>query len=179
MCSNTTLDLILYIGKTLVALPLRSWNRAPAAVFRELASGKLQFQPCFVPVCSPTSPGNLEISFAPLTKTFALPDGQFLTNVKASAKTFRQAVLSSVIPPATVSNVSAAHWKHFWSLALTSVQRNVVYRLIVGCIPNRQFLHFINPQIFDSPLCPVCRSVSDTSHNLLFHFPTKEKFGRA
>ncbi|CEP13623.1 hypothetical protein [Parasitella parasitica] len=154
---------------------LRSWNRAPAAVCRGLASGKLQFQPYFLPVCGSSPPGNLEISFVPVIKTFALPDGQSLTNVKASSKTFRQPVLSSVLPPATVSHVSAAHWKHFWSLALTSVQRNVGYRLIVGCIPNRQFLHFINPQVFDSPLCPVCQSAPYISHHLLFHCPTKEK----
>ncbi|EPB92332.1 hypothetical protein HMPREF1544_00901 [Mucor circinelloides 1006PhL] len=29
--------------------------------------------------------------------------------------------------------------------------------------------------VFESPLCPVCLSVEDSSNHLLFHCPSKEK----
>ncbi|KAI8643260.1 hypothetical protein BD408DRAFT_415236 [Parasitella parasitica] len=43
------------------------------------------------------------------------------------------------------------------------MQRNVVYRFIVGCIPHRGFSHCIMPAMFDS------------ATHLLFHCPSKEQ----
>ncbi len=79
-----------------------------------------------------------------------------------------------MIPSLILRNVSAAHWKFFWSLSLTAIQRNVIYRLITGCIPNRKLLNRIMPAIFEAPLCQVCLLSTDSAHHLLFHCPTKE-----
>lgn len=154
---------------------LLTWKRAPSTVFKGLASGTLKFQPFFLPVCSPTPLADSVVSFAPLVNQFRLQGGQSLGSVKGSAKTFRMTVLSSVVPPLALRNISAANWKFFWSLALTTIQRNVLYRFIVGCIPHRRFLHFIMPRVFDSSLCSVCLSVPDSASHLLFHCPSKEK----
>ncbi|KAL7319073.1 hypothetical protein PS15m_002244 [Mucor circinelloides] len=54
---------------------LLQWKRAPSTVFRGLASGKLKFQPYFVPVCSPSPPVDADVSFAPLVNQFRLQDG--------------------------------------------------------------------------------------------------------
>jgi hypothetical protein len=154
---------------------LLPWKRTPNAVFRALASGNLQFQPYFRPVCSPAPLIDSTVSFSPLIQQLQLQDGQSLNNVHASAKAFRLSVLSSVCPPLALRNVSAASWKFFWSLSLTHIQRNVTYRFILGCIPNRRFLHRIMPAVFESPMCPVCLSVEDSPDHLLFHCPSKEK----
>lgn len=154
---------------------LLSWKRAPSTVFRGLASGNYKFQPYFVPVCSPSPLENPDVSFAPLIQQLHLQDGKSFTNVRASAKTFRLSVQSSVLPPLALRNISAAHWKLFWSLSLTTVQRNVVYRLITGSIPHRRLLHYIMPRVFDSPSCPVCLHTVDSAAHLFFFCPTKEK----
>ncbi|KAG1060877.1 hypothetical protein G6F42_027838 [Rhizopus arrhizus] len=75
---------------------LLQWKRAPSTVFRGLASGKLKFQPYFVPVCSPSPPVDSDVSFAPLVNQFRLQDGKALGNVQVSAKTFRLAVIASL-----------------------------------------------------------------------------------
>ncbi|CAO3627230.1 unnamed protein product [Mucor fragilis] len=46
---------------------------------------------------------------------------------------------------------------------------------ILGCIPHRHFLHFIMPQVFESPMRPVCLSTEDSPSHLLFHCPSKQK----
>ncbi|OAC98760.1 hypothetical protein MUCCIDRAFT_115001 [Mucor lusitanicus CBS 277.49] len=154
---------------------LLQWKRTPNTIFRALASGKLQFQPYFVPVCSPAPLIDSTVSFAPLVQQFRLEDGQPLITTTASAKAFRLTVLASASTPLRLRTVSAANWKFFWSLSLTYIQRNVIYRYIVGCIPHRRFLHRIMPTVFESPLCPVCLSVEDSPSHLLFYCPSKER----
>jgi len=154
---------------------LLNWKRTPNTIFKALASGKLQFQPYFVPVCSPAPLTDSAISFAPLVQQFRLHDGQPMINAKASAKVFRLTVLSSVPTPLALRHISAASWKFFWSLSLTYIQRNVIYRYILGCIPHRRLLHRILPTVFESPLCPVCLSVEDSPSHLLFNCPSKER----
>ncbi|EPB81726.1 hypothetical protein HMPREF1544_11545 [Mucor circinelloides 1006PhL] len=92
---------------------LLTWKRTPHTVFKALASGKLRFQPYFVPVCSSAPLDDSTVSFVPVILQFWLHDGQSLTNVKASAKTFQLSVLSSSVPPLALCNISAAHWKFF------------------------------------------------------------------
>ncbi|KAL7308610.1 hypothetical protein PS15m_011795 [Mucor circinelloides] len=116
------------------------------------------------------------LNFVPVIQQFRLLDSQSLTNVKASAKTFRLSVFSSSVPPLlALRNISAAHWKFFWSLSLTTIQHNVIYRFILGCIPHRRYLHRILPLVFESPLRPVCLLVEDSPSHLLFYCPSKEK----
>ncbi|KAK4518737.1 uncharacterized protein ATC70_008959 [Mucor velutinosus] len=154
---------------------LLRWKRAPSTVFRGLASGTLKFQPYFLPVCNPAPVVDPGVSFAPLVDQFCLHDGQSLRNAQASAKTFRLSVLSSVEQPLVLQNVSAANWKFFWSLSLTYIQRNVIYRFIAGCIPSRSRLHYMMPAFFESHNCPVCLSPNETASHLLFDCPSKEK----
>ncbi|KAK4519545.1 uncharacterized protein ATC70_009781 [Mucor velutinosus] len=77
--------------------------------------------------------------------------------------------------PLVLQNISASHWKFFWSLSLTYIQRNVIYRLITGCIPFRSRLHYMMPGVFESHNCPVCLSPNETASHLLFDCPSKEK----
>ncbi|CEP16720.1 hypothetical protein [Parasitella parasitica] len=150
---------------------LLQWSRTPSTIFKGLARGLLQLQPYFVPVCRPAPLKDLEVSFAPFVNQLISTDGRS----SVSAKSFRLAVLSSVTPPSTLRNVSTAHWQMFWSLSLTTLQRNVVYRFIVGCIPHRGFLHHIMPNIFDSSCCPVCLLATHSASHLLFYCPSKEQ----
>jgi hypothetical protein len=62
---------------------------------------------------------------------------------------FRASVTTSTIPPLALRNISSDHWKMFCSLLLTAIQRNVVYQLITGRIPNRRLLHYIMPYATD------------------------------
>ncbi|KAK4512396.1 uncharacterized protein ATC70_003095 [Mucor velutinosus] len=78
---------------------LLNWKRTPTTVFKALASGKLQFQPYFVPVCSPAPLRDSTVSFAPLVRQLRLQGGQALSSTKAFAKIFRKSVLASVLPP--------------------------------------------------------------------------------
>ena len=118
---------------------------------------------------------NPDVSFAPLIQQLRLQDGKMSTNVRASAKTFPLSVQFSILPLLALRNISAAHWKLFWSLSLTIIQRNVVYRLITGSIPHRRLLHYIMPRVFDSPSCLVCLHSVDSAAHLLFLCPSKEK----
>ncbi|KAK4510370.1 Vacuolar protein sorting-associated protein 70 [Mucor velutinosus] len=154
---------------------LLNWKRAPSTVFKGLASAQLKFQPYFHPVCSPDPLVDSDVSFAPLVHQFCLHDGQPLGNAQASAKTCRKSVLSSMEQPLALQNVSASRWKFFWSLSLTYIQRNVIYRLITGCIPSRSRLHYMMPGVFESHNCPVCLSLNETASHLLFDCPSKEK----
>jgi hypothetical protein len=115
------------------------------------------------------------VSFSPLVNQLRLHDYPSFGNVKASAKIFRLAVTASSEQPLALRNVSAAHWKFFWSLSLTYVQRNVIYRFINGCIPNRRRLHYMMPHVFESPDCLVCLSSLDSASHLLFDCPTKAR----
>ncbi|GAN06252.1 conserved hypothetical protein [Mucor ambiguus] len=154
---------------------LLSWKRTPCTVFKGLASGAFKFQPYFVHVCSPAPLVDSEVSFAPLVNQLRLHDGRTLGNVQASAKTFRLSVIASFEQPLTLRNVSAAHCKSFWSLSLTYIQRNVIYRFITGCIPHHSRLHYMMPAVFESSLCTVCLSCNEDASHLLFDCPSKEK----
>ncbi|KAK4513850.1 uncharacterized protein ATC70_005856 [Mucor velutinosus] len=158
-----------------VKVMMVSDKRAPSTVFRGLASGTLKFQPYFLPVYNPAPLVDPGVSFAPLVDQFCLNDGQPLGNAQASAKTFRLSVLSSMEQPLVLQNISASHWKFFWPLSLTYIQRNVIYRLITGCIPSRSRLHYMMPGVFESHNCPVCLSPNETASHLLFDCPPKEK----
>ncbi|CEP14773.1 hypothetical protein [Parasitella parasitica] len=150
---------------------LLQWSRTPSTIFKGLARRLLQLQPYFVPVCQPAPLEDLDVSFAPFVNQLISTDGRS----SVSAKSFRLAVLSSVIPASTLRKVSTAHWQMFWSLSLTTIQRNVVYRCIVGCIPHRGFLHHIMPNIFELFRCPICLLATDSASHLLFHCPSKEQ----
>ncbi|KAG2200402.1 hypothetical protein INT46_009582 [Mucor plumbeus] len=151
------------------------WKRAPPTIYKGLITGNFKLQHYFVPLCRPASFIDTNISFAPFVNCLSLDVSLTAAKSKVSAKLFRSAFQSTQIAPESLRKVSATSWKYFWSLSLTVVQRNVIYRLINGCIPNRSFLHLVMPTVFDSPLCPVCVLSRDSSSHLLFHCPSKEK----
>ena len=154
---------------------LKEWKRAPKVIFKGLATGKLKFQPFFQPSCSPAPVlGDPSISFKPFVDQYSLKGLPSIASPLASAKIFRRTVQASCIAPATLRAISAAHWKYFWSLSLTAVQRNVIYRLITGHIPHLALLHRWMPNFFDSPLCPVCLVTNDSADHLLFYCPVKQ-----
>lgn len=129
-------------GNILASLPpssVGSWKRAPFTVFKGLlATGTFNFQPYVAPVCSrPATPVKSGVSFAPLVNQIRLMNGQTLGNVQAMAKTFPLSVILSLEQSLALRDVSASHWKFFWSLSLTYIQHNVIYRFITGCIPRR------------------------------------------
>lgn len=141
-------------------------------VFKALASGKLQFRPYFVPVCSPALFIDSTVSFSLLVEQLRLYDGQPMSNAKASTKTFFLSVLSLLL---ALRNVSATSWKFFWSLLFTYIQHNVIYHLILGCIPLRRLLHHINITVFELLLSAVCLSVENIPSHLVLQCPSKEK----
>ncbi|CEP17652.1 hypothetical protein [Parasitella parasitica] len=154
---------------------LLQWKRAPGSVFRGLTSGQLKLQSYFAPVCRPAPPIESVVTFAPFVQQLQLAEGTSFVAATTSAKTFRAAVLSSVLSPMALRNIAPAQWKWFWSLSLTTIQHNMIYRLIAGYIPHRRLLHFIMPATFASPLCPVCLVTVDSAHHLLFDCPSKEQ----
>ena len=116
-----------------------------------------------------------DVSFAPLVNQIYLQDGLPLPYAQASARTFRMTVISSLEQPLALRNVASDHWKTFWSLSLTYIQRNVIYRYISGSIPHRSRLHYMMPNVFESHNCPVCLSPYESANHLLFDCPLKEK----
>ncbi|KAK4521181.1 Translation elongation factor 1 beta [Mucor velutinosus] len=168
-------DLTLYIGKTLMTLSSSVGSESlqqcsEASHLAPLNSSPTSSQCVARPPL--VDPG---VSFAPLVDQFCLHDGQPLGNAQASAKTFRLSVLSSMEQPLVLQHISVSHWKFFWSLSLTYIQRNVIYRLITGCIPSRSRLHYMMPGVFESHNCPACLSPNETASHLLFDCRSKEK----
>ncbi|EPB86201.1 hypothetical protein HMPREF1544_07013 [Mucor circinelloides 1006PhL] len=134
------LNFVHYWKYTRLPSTFLSWKRSPFTVFKGLlvASGTFNFQPYVVPVCSrPATPVKSGVSFAPLVNQIRLMNGQTLGNVQATAKTFPLSVILSFEQSLSLRDVSASHWKFFWSLSLTYIQHNVIYRFITGCIPRR------------------------------------------
>lgn len=82
---------------------------------------------------------------------FRLHSGQSIASVVAPAITFYLSVPSSVISPLALSYISATHWKFFWSLSPITIQRSVMCRFIVWCIPHCRFLHFSMSRVFIPP----------------------------
>ncbi|KAG2196476.1 hypothetical protein INT46_001041 [Mucor plumbeus] len=161
-----------------MALPLQAAFYVPPSSTLPIPIKTLETPRCYFGNGHPQRPSNLEnstISFIPFVDQLRFPEGQLLANVKVSAKSFCLSIQSSVIPPLSLRNISSSTWKLFWSLSFTTIQRNVIYRLITGCIPHSHLLNRIMPAIFDSPLCPVCLSSTDSATHLLFHCPTKDK----
>ncbi|EPB84739.1 hypothetical protein HMPREF1544_08460 [Mucor circinelloides 1006PhL] len=61
----------------------------------------------------------------------------------------------------------------FWALALTMVQRNVVYRFINIKLPHKSLLHRLFPGQHPSPLCAICSLTVDSPIHFLFYCPAK------
>jgi hypothetical protein len=87
-----------------------------------------------------------------------------------STKIFRQTISAAhSLVPARLRQINSSKWLSFWSLSLVTIQRNVVYRLLSGSIPHRSLLHRIFPEKYPSSLRPICSSVPESAHHLLFY----------
>jgi hypothetical protein len=82
-----------------------------------------------------------------------------------STKSFRKACTEEY-----TSTIPCSNWQFFWSLSLTLVQRNVIYRFLTKNIPTKRLLHHF--RITDSPLCPICNQEKNSAY-LLFLCPSK------
>ncbi|CEP10784.1 hypothetical protein [Parasitella parasitica] len=82
-------------------------------------------------------------------------------------KLFRETCYTVHEVPSHLASIESSAWNFFWSLILTMVQRNVVYRFIHKCIPHQSLLHRMFPTVHLSSLCPVCSTVDDSIHHFL------------
>lgn len=88
-----------------------------------------------------------------------------------SCKTFRaQITKRSTVLSVHQQTLSKAALSRFWRLALTTVQRNVLYRLLHRLIPTRRLLFHILPAQYPSSACEFCVDVEDIYH-LFFRCP--------
>lgn len=90
-----------------------------------------------------------------------------------SARLFRQACLADLPTPPQLNDIASKNWLFFWSLALTMVQRNVIYRLINRRIPHKALLNRIFPELHSDNLCLICSSSIDSIDHFLFFCPVK------
>ncbi|KAI7887773.1 uncharacterized protein EV154DRAFT_391900, partial [Mucor mucedo] len=72
-----------------------------------------------------------------------------------------------------LSRISVIIWLLFWAMTLTMVQRNVVYRFLTNDISNRNILHQIFPEKFDSSTCIICNDAPKSTFHMLFFCPIK------
>lgn len=157
---------------------LRPWKHAPRKLFQGLQTGDMQLQPFFQSLCLPSESSGPPIdplpavSFTPFVQQLEVFQGISIVS-KISTKTFRQVCVSATVAPIHLSSIAVIHWQWFWRLALTMVQRNVVYRYINHCIPHKSRLHRIFPALHPSDLCSICSSSSDSSEHFLFDCPAK------
>ncbi|CAO0789273.1 unnamed protein product [Mucor circinelloides] len=142
-------------------------RRARNKIMRQITTNKVHLQPFFENLIQPhqeDSNRTTEISFSPFTESLHF-NNQSGLHLPVSTRTFRKACTD-----AYTSHITSSNWKFFWSLSLTLVQRNVIYRFITKTIPARRLLHYF--QIADTPLCPICGNEENAVH-LLFLCPDK------
>ncbi|CEP07581.1 hypothetical protein, partial, partial [Parasitella parasitica] len=146
------------------------WKRAPRQLIIGLERGHIHLQPFFLPLCHPASSTvhpSTSFSFRPFVAKLQVPMLFDNPTAGCSSRAFRQAC-SSIVAPPHLTAIDPTAWAFFWSLTLTMVQRNVLYRYINTCIPHQSFLHHIFPLIHLSPDCIVCSSSVDSVDHFLF-----------
>ncbi|CEP15706.1 hypothetical protein [Parasitella parasitica] len=141
------------------------WKRAPRQLMTGIEHGHIRLQPFFLPLCSPASASSTvspDISFRPFADNLLVDMDLHNPAARCSSKTFREACQSSHTPPSQLTAIDASHWFYFWSLSLTTLQRNVLYRYINASIPYQSLLHRIFPLHNLSPLRIVCSDTVDS-----------------
>ena len=157
-------------------LSLVPWKRAPRQLIAGIEHGHIRLQPFFLPLCYPapaSSTVSPDISFRPFADNLLVDMDLHNPTARCSSKTFRAACQSSHMPPPYLTAIDASHWFFFWSLSLTTLQRNVLYRYINASIPHQSLLHRLFPLIHLSPLCIVCSDTVDSIDHFLFHCAPK------
>ncbi|OBZ81357.1 Transposon TX1 uncharacterized protein, partial [Choanephora cucurbitarum] len=141
---------------------------------RLLQSGLLKFHPflehncCLAPRITPASTTTLDL--APFVKSLlTLPPTHRgpLASIRAY-KTLTTPSLRNV-----TSTLSSSNWSIFWSLPIPLQARTVCYRLLHNKIPNRSFLHNLNPSSFPGPLCHICSTTTESVDHFFCLCPSK------
>jgi exonuclease III len=156
---------------------LAVWQRTPRQLIQGISKGTFKIQPFFLPLCVPSvpsSPSPSSPSLRPFVTHLTTTNNLAITSSTGyKSKSFRQACSSASVVPQHLAAIASAQWSFFWSLSLTMIQRNVVYRLINKCIPHQSLLHLRFPTVHLSPLCVVCSLVDDSIDHFLFECPLK------
>ncbi|GAN03558.1 hypothetical protein MAM1_0043d03013 [Mucor ambiguus] len=153
-----------------VKLPRKVHSMTDADVF----AGTFKIQPFFLPLFVPSAPSSLSLSSSssslrPFVTHLTTTNNLAITSSTSyKSKSYRQACSSASAVPQHLTAIVSAQWSFFWSLSLTMIQRNVVYRLISKCIPHQSLLHLRFPTVHLSPLCVVCSLVDDSIDHFLF-----------
>ncbi|EPB91667.1 hypothetical protein HMPREF1544_01589 [Mucor circinelloides 1006PhL] len=153
-------------ARTAASIP-SDLRRARNKILRKITTNKVHLQPFFDNLLQPPQEGSnriTETSFSPFTESLHF-NHQSGLHLLVSTRTFRKACTA-----AYTSHITSSNWKFFWSLSLTLVQRNVIYRFITKTIPSRRLLHYF--QIADTPLGPIFGNEENAVH-LLFLCPDK------
>ncbi|KAG1139520.1 hypothetical protein G6F37_008143 [Rhizopus arrhizus] len=74
---------------------------------------------------------------------------------------------------ATHPTIPCANWLTFWSLSLTCIQRNVIYRLIHLKIPHKDCLYHLLSRPGISPYCSICVVSIDSIDHFFFSCPPR------
>ncbi|KAI8640681.1 hypothetical protein BD408DRAFT_419278 [Parasitella parasitica] len=150
---------------------LIAMKRVPRQLMPDIEQGSILIQPFFLPLCDPAAPttnSSTAVSFRPFTDQLLVDLDPQAPTARCSSRSFREACSSSVVAPQHLSAIDPSAWTFFWSLTLTMVQRNVLYRYINTCTPYQFFLNRLFPLIHLSPLCIACSSTVDSVDHFLF-----------
>lgn len=141
-------------------------------ILKQINEDQVRLQPFFDLLLQPPQEGTnrtSDISFKPFTDSYNFRSQQGLQQ-QITTRTFRKACIE-----AHTSNIAMSNWNFFWSLSLTLVNRNVIYRFLTNTIPAKRLLHYF--KMAESPLCPICNTVENAVH-LLFLCPSKVSIWR-
>ncbi|RCH89980.1 hypothetical protein CU098_005376, partial [Rhizopus stolonifer] len=163
-------------------LPL---NATPMTTIWLVTTSLKNEHPVFIQCTKPTSlnlysPKHVpaiqrSVGFNAFRRRLILPqDDLILNNLATSCRAFRAQVSRQTIVSIQQHQVYfKAAWSRFWSMALTTVQRSVAYRLLHCLIPTRKFLARIIPDRHPSPSCCLCGEFEDIYY---FFFRCLSKF---
>jgi hypothetical protein len=116
------------------------------------------------------------LEFYPFRRRLLLDlDDTRLDNSKVAIKSFRNLFIAESISTLGRQIVTAANWKLFWQMSLTSIQRNTLFRLLHNKIPTRKLLFAMGLSVVPSSSCIFCADEEDVFH-FFFRCPTKFVF---
>ncbi|KAG1461795.1 hypothetical protein G6F56_005652 [Rhizopus delemar] len=123
---------------------------------------------CLPPTVTPdTEESRSTNQFTPFVEclTLPLPPKSF---EDINTKIFCQACFPKGPLLEMLCHILSLHWLSFWSLKLTAIQRNIVFRLIHHKIPHKALLHRFLPAKVDTPHCSICLIHVDSLEHFLF-----------
>lgn len=144
-------------------------------IFRRINTGRVHIRYFFgkhclpqVTVPNPTATEIPRICFNSLVNClqFRLPPSTIFRNV--NTKIFRKTINQLNPPSRFLSAIQKQFWLDFWSLALTTIQRNILFRFIHKRIPHKSLLQRLLPTKCTIPICSLCNVVVDSADHFIF-----------